>query len=110
MNKDLYDVLKMQQDEMQDLVCEVEKNIKESEIFNIEAKRDIEESENKFQENLEWFSSLCISTDDVIKAAIKKADNDADILISDIEKTIMYLKEKVLHMMIRWNVRIQKDM
>lgn len=86
MNKDLYDVLKMQQDEMQDLVCEVEKNIKESEIFNIEAKRDIEESENKFQENLEWFSSLCISTDDVIKAAIKKADNDADILISDIEK------------------------
>lgn len=110
MNKDLYDVLKMQQDEMQDLVCEVEKNIKESEIFNIEAKRDIEESENKFQENLEWFSSLGISTDDVIKAAIKKADNDADILISDIEKTIMYLKEKVLHMMIRWNVRIQKDM
>lgn len=84
MEKDLYDVLKMQQDDAEKLVEEEEERIKESQVVNDDAQKSLEQSEQKMAENLEFLRSLGISLDDELTEARKKANEEVDDMLEEI--------------------------
>jgi len=86
MNKDLYDIFRMQRDDAEKLVSDEKSRIKKSNEFNDKASTALDESNKKLTENLEWLRKLGISLDEDLEEARKKADEESDLMIEEINK------------------------
>lgn len=94
MNKDLYDVFKMQKDDAEKLVSDENSRLKKSDEFNSETRVALDKSEKKLTENLEWLRQLGISSDEELDEARSKADDEAKLMIEEINKANQILDKK----------------
>lgn len=94
MDKELYDVLKMQRDDSERLVSEEQQLIDIARKNNEEAQRFNEEADKKLQDNKAWLQSLGISLDDIIPEAHKKAETEAEALIAEVEEANKVFEKK----------------
>lgn len=98
MADNIYDVLKMQKENMEKLIDSKEKHITSEREINKVARKDLDESEKKLQENIEFVKSLGISLDDELSEAKKRADEEANFIIEEINKTqIVYEKYDITY-------------
>jgi hypothetical protein len=63
MNNDVYDILKMQSDDMKKLNEDAQSLIDNNDDFNAQAREKMADHDAKFQENLAWVRSLGINPD-----------------------------------------------
>jgi len=76
----------MQRDDAEKLVSDEKSRIKKSNEFNDKASTALDESNKKLTENLEWLRKLGISLDEDLEEARKKADEESDLMIEEINK------------------------
>lgn len=84
-NKDLYNVFKMQQDDMERILSEEETLIRKAEINNNKNKEFKLASDEKIKENKEWIESIGLSLDHIISNAHSKATEDSQKILSEIK-------------------------
>jgi hypothetical protein len=85
-DNDLYNVLKMQRDYAERLVTEEEAIIQRAGSNNEEYKQFNDSADAKLEENKAWLESLGISLDTIIPEAHRKAADDAQKLLDEVEK------------------------
>lgn len=96
MNKDLYDVFRMQRDDAEKLVSDENSRIKKSNEFNDKASAALGESDKKLTENLEWLKEIGITLDEDLEEARKKADEESDLMIKEINKANQILDRNLI--------------
>ena len=85
MNNDVYDILKMQSDDMKKLNEDAQSLIDKNDDFNVQAREKMADHDAKFQENLAWVRSLGINPDLELEKAKEKGEKEAERMLAEVE-------------------------
>ncbi|OIZ62952.1 hypothetical protein BLA28_21550 [Eisenbergiella tayi] len=85
MNNDVYDIFKMQHDDMEKLNAQEQALIDKSKSVNEDAKASMANSDDKFEQNLAWVRSLGINPDKELAEARDKGNLEATRMIEEVE-------------------------
>ena len=94
MDKYIYDVLKMQNDDLTKLLDDEEKRVQEGNGIVNEANEALELSDDFSNECLECLKEYGVFLDDEIVMAHKRADEEADLMIDDINRKNNHIEIK----------------
>ena len=85
MNNEVYDVLKMQFDDMKKLNENAQSLIDKNDAYNARVKKEMSDQDEKFQENMAWIRSLGINPDSELEKAEEEGRKEAERMIAEIE-------------------------
>ena len=87
MNNDIYDVLKMQRKNMQDLLEDIDKEKDKTEYFNQKASAELEKSDMALKDSIDFLKNFGISVKDQIEEARKKAEIETNSIFMEMSQT-----------------------